>query len=201
MRRTGSIVSRGAPVRIAVVALVGLLGACSDGNRVDTSGGIGEGSSPAVPEGREDVDPPPKVLNPQHDDAGELARPELATFRLHELPPSWVGSYTICTRIELGWSDCVDLSSPQAASSEVSAYVDPESPSVEAWLLDDGADLRAPIAKLTEFRVPADLLGELGDSRTASLTLVLPRDHSVEEAARTPESAFDGVGMVAEPAR
>ncbi len=193
--------ARNALVWAALGVLVALLVAGSGESTVDSGGGTGAHAAPAEPAHQEDAEPPPKVLNPQHADAGELARLELATFQLHELPPSWIGSYTICARIELGWSDCVDLSSTLAASSEVSAYVDPESPDVEVWLLDEGADLRAPIAKLTDFRVSADVLGERGDSRTARLTLVLPTNRSVEEAARTPEAAFDGIGIIIEPAR
>ena len=192
--------ARNALVWAALGVLVALLVACSGVSTVD-SGGAGADAAPAGTAHQEDAEPPPKVLNPQDADAGELARLELATFQLHELPPSWVGSYTICTRIARGWSDCVDLSSTHAASSEVSAYVDPESPDVEVWLLDEGADLRAPIAKLKDFRVSADVLGERGDSRTARLTLVLPTNRSVEEAARTPEAAFDGIGIIIEPAR
>lgn len=138
-----------------------------------------------------------KVLNPQYDYLGELSQLELASFKLADLPASWIGPYTICTRIKLGWSDCVDLSSAELASIEVSAYVDPKSPTIEVWLLDSDANLREPIAKLATATVPSDLLGSLHDDRTARLTVSLPPDRSVSDAVRDPATAGAGVELAA----
>lgn len=135
------------------------------------------------------------ILNPEYTDPKELDRLELATFSIPDLPDSWVGPYTVCTRIELGWSDCVDLASAESAAMSVSAYVDPSSPSVEAWLLDENANLLAPIARLAEITVPRELFGESGDERTADIALVLPGETGVGEAVKSPESASYGVSM------
>ena len=133
------------------------------------------------------------ILNPENTDPSVLAQLELASFNIPDLPESWVGPYTVCTRIDLGWSDCVGLSSPEVAAISVSAYVDPASPTVEAWLLDEQANLLQPIAKLGEVSIPSGSLGELLDDRTAQLSLSLPSDPSVAEAAEYPEKAGEGV--------
>lgn len=139
------------------------------------------------------------ILNPETVDAKALATLEVAGFSIPSLPESWTGAYTVCTRIDLGWSDCVDISSPELAAISVSAYVDPASPRVEAWLLDQEANLLKPIAMLGEMSVPSDSLGELLDDRTARLSLSLPSDRSVVEAAESPEQAGDGVVLSSEP--
>ena len=103
----------------------------------------------------------------------------------------------VCTRIELGWSDCVGLSSPDLAAVPVAAYIDPTNPRVETFLVDESANLQAPISQLAAIDVPLELLGTVGDGRTAQLSLELPIGSSVAAVMDRPESGVEGASIVA----
>lgn len=137
------------------------------------------------------------ILNPARTDPSVLATLELASFNIPDLPESWVGPYTVCTRIELGWSDCVGLSSPDLAAVPVAAYIDPTNPRVETFLVDESANLQAPISQLAAIDVPLELLGTVGDGRTAQLSLELPIGSSVAAVMDRPESGVEGASIVA----
>lgn len=104
------------------------------------------------------TEPPPKgevFLNPETAPRALLDTLREAMFSLSPPPASWLGGYTVCTRIRQGWSDCVDLSSVETATIPVNMYYDPKAPIVEVWLLDGRARLASPIARLHRVDVAA----------------------------------------------
>ena len=112
-----------------------------------------------------------QILNPDSTDRAVLARLSVVRVHVKGRGPSWVGPYTVCTRIALGWSDCLPMSPGADEAMGVDAYFDPKSPLLEIWLLDEHADLARPLRRLTVVRLQ-DLAADAGvDLTGGGLTL------------------------------
>ena len=134
--------------------------------------------------------PQEAIINPQWTPPEVLAKLTKATFQLVAMPVSWQGDYTICTRGAAGWADCVDLRTPELATTPISAYVDPSDPFLEVWLADVTANLSDPIALLHTLQFP---LERLNPASSTLVTLTLPAGGSVKDAVAKPLEASAGV--------
>jgi len=130
------------------------------------------------------------ALNPQFSDPELLSRLLLGEITLEAPPDSWLGPYTICPRIDEGWSPCFDLqASPPSEASML--FISPTNPVVELWLADQNANLSTPLARIGVINLAAevDAVQPEGTSPggTVSLTVALPAGVPVDEAAAGPD--------------
>jgi hypothetical protein len=137
------------------------------------------------------------ILNPEFTDPEVLSRLELGSFQIVSQPIEWVGPFTVCTKVAIGWSDCVDLSTTESAAIPVSAYVDPKDPVVEVWLMDDSANLSSPISRLGVIELSPESLGVVGDAVAPRVELSLPRAPSLAEVLKSPGVTPAGVRLEA----
>ncbi len=87
---------------------------------------------------------PPVVLDPAETPEEVLRGLEPVSVFL-DRPEGWVGPYTLCTRIEEGWNECLDMARP--GGTDLRAYVG-ASRRLEVWLLGWDADPRDPVQLL-----------------------------------------------------
>jgi hypothetical protein len=148
------------------------------------------------------VPPPasgPPLLNPEITPPDVLAKLHTGLFSLTPPPDSWRGAHTICTHIAAGWADCVDLSTPETAKIKVNYYVDPADPTVEVWVLDSGADVARPLARLATLDLAALAEQARLDAGKPGIdiTLTLRSSPSLAEVVADPERAGGAVARVA----
>lgn len=133
-------------------------------------------SAPATPEA------PP--LNPEFTDPEVLQRLAVGDLILTPAPDSWIGPYTLCPKIQEGWSPCFDLSSTAAHGQPAMIYFNPERPIVEFWLADESADLTAPIALVSTIDVADEVaVTQRSGVGIVTITLTLPSSGSVDSVA------------------
>jgi len=137
------------------------------------------------------------ILNPETVSADVLAGLKVARLRLDNLPASWRGPYTLCTRIAQGWSDCVDLAQSETATIPADAYFDPAAPSLEIWLTNQSADLAHPLARLATVDLDA-LAKEAAVPLEEGLTVVvtLSATSSPTAAAKDPAQAAGSIARI-----
>jgi hypothetical protein len=137
--------SRVRTLSVSVVVWALALGACGTSATTTDKGVRGSGSTISTPE---TTGPP--LLSGGFGRSEVLASLVQGQLWLTSIPSSWQGPYAICSSIEAGWADCIDISSDMLRSAAVSAYLDPRNPTLQIWLLDDGADTSAPLALLSD---------------------------------------------------
>lgn len=131
--------------------------------------------------------PPPTAevppLNPEFTDPEVLQTLTVGDFVLAPVPESWIGPYTLCPKIDEGWSPCFDLSNPATHGQPALLYFNPERPTIEFWLADESADLTQPISLIGSIDVSEQVaevqrfgLGQV------TVTLSLSPDSSIESA-------------------
>ncbi len=123
------------------------------------------------------------ILNPEETDAEELERLQFAVVHI-SVTEALGDDYTICTKVDSGWNDCVVPNTvAESGGHVVDAYLDGSL--LEVWLLDSHANLVDPIARLGTV--------SLGNAPTGSLAIRLEVDTaglanapppSTEEGAR-----------------
>ena len=86
---------------------------------------------------------PPSVLNPEDASPELLASLGRVTLAL-DVPVDWVGSSTICSKIDEGWNDCIALYGPRSPIALIDVYFN-AGKTIEFWLLDESADLTRPL--------------------------------------------------------
>lgn len=97
------------------------------------------------------------LLNPEQVDKKVLDSLGKVTLYVRR-PASWVGPYTICTRIDQGWNDCFSLADPVKGSVAIGAYVGEGN--IEVWLADEKANLTAPLEQLGALKISRERLDE-----------------------------------------
>lgn len=106
----------------------------------------------------------PVILNPEDSPLDLLRSLGRVTLALH-LPLDWTGPYTVCSKIPVGWNDCISLTKGRVAVPLVNAYTD-DSEIVAFWILDENATLTHPLQKVGVIdlhEVPSDVLnGKMG---------------------------------------
>lgn len=140
----------------------------------------------------------PPLLNPEVTAPEALAKLRSGLFSLTDLPESWRGDYTLCTHIEPGWADCVDLSTPSSATISVNYYFEPEHPDVEVWLLDAAANTARPLVRLATIHL-AHLATRDGVDLTkpgVNVAITLAADPSLADVLADPGKATDAVTQV-----
>lgn len=137
------------------------------------------------------------ILNPDTAPAEVLAGLSVARFSLTTLPDAWVGPYTVCTRIERGWSDCIDLSQRGTATIDADAYFDPGAPAMEVWLADQHADLAHPLALLATLDLKAmSAEADVPLADGVRIVATISETSSPETARRDPAQAKGSIGRV-----
>ena len=122
----------------------------------------------------------PAILNPE--DAGsELLDGLTKTSIAFDVPASWTGPYTICTKIEEGWNDCMALSHVSEENPMVDAYLS-SSYTLSVWLLTEDADLLHPLQLLGDVSLK-DYADLLADKSGAVIKISLEGDLNEEPAA------------------
>jgi hypothetical protein len=105
----------------------------------------------------------PVILNPE-DSSPELLRSlGRVTVALH-LPVDWIGAYTLCSKISVGWNDCISLTSDRADVPLLNVYTD-ASKNLEFWILDENATLTHPVQEVGVIdldEVPSAILNSKG---------------------------------------
>jgi hypothetical protein len=131
-------------VRVApVVAGVILLLTAGVGCAVDP----GSFSSEGAPAGPTEVPgEQPVLLNPEDVEASVLDRLDSVWIPIG-IPSDWRGPYTVCTKIDEGWNECLDLATPVPPVVQLGAYLGKER-TLDVWLLDQNADPREPLQHL-----------------------------------------------------
>lgn len=89
---------------------------------------------------------------------------------------------TICPKSRIGWNDCVLLDQPWNKEVAFQVYFDAQAP-LEFWLMDEGARLDNPVAKLGAVAIPAKLRS--GNYFELDIT-ISARSFSPTELARDP---------------
>jgi hypothetical protein len=90
--------------------------------------------------------PTEMILNPEDADPATLEKLSVVTLAL-AVPQGWAGPYTICTAIQEGWNDCIDVSSAAGETTLIDAYY-ADDKRLEVWLLDENAALASPLQHL-----------------------------------------------------
>jgi hypothetical protein len=107
----------------------------------------------------QEVSPAPVVLNPEDAEASALQKLDVVALAV-DLPATWRGANTVCTRISEGWNECLDLAYERGSVVLIDAYLGADR-QLEFWLLDDKANVIEPIqllGKLDLSGIPGDLV-------------------------------------------
>lgn len=91
-------------------------------------------------------------LNPQESDPRILEGLDLVSFDV-SVTTDLGGEFTLCTRIERGWNDCIPLDAQAVKGDWLSAYVDGSS-RLEFWVLDEHANVVEPVLRVGEVSIP-----------------------------------------------
>jgi hypothetical protein len=89
------------------------------------------------------------ILNPDDVDASVLEPLTLIGIDLKTNGPVGDGTLTICTRIPVGWNECVSADDQSVEGWNFNAYID-DSGVLEFWLLNGDADVSQPLGKIGE---------------------------------------------------
>lgn len=115
----------------------------------------------------EEPGPDRRILNPDSVDASVLEPLTLIGMQLTTNGAIGDGTFTICTRIPVGWNECVSANDQSVEGWNLNAYID-DSGKLEFWLLNGDADVSQPLGKIGEIDVPGSEIKVFVDTSTIS---------------------------------